>query len=134
MSGCLPQKKWDRIFKEHKKRQALARLKKKRWIKHKKVGEKMLYTFHENAYVCALKEKIICSNKRLLGGKMSLVVFDFPEVAKKARNAFRSFLKEAGFAQKQLSVWISTKNVGDELRALIQILHLNKWVEVYTII
>ncbi|MFA4845720.1 MAG: hypothetical protein WC654_04135 [Patescibacteria group bacterium] len=133
MSGWMPREEWDRIFEKQKKKAALTRLRKKNWVSNRIQGERVIFQLSFDALVTILKEQIILSDKRLRGNKHALVIFDFPEVAKKARTAFRTFLKEAGFLQKQLSVWISDKDAVHQMKSLIQLLNLEKWAEVYTV-
>lgn len=133
MSGCMTTEEWDRIFEKQQKKRALSRLRKKQWVTHETQGERIVFQLDSNAMITGLKEQVITSKKKLENGQHTLVVFDFPEAAKKARTAFRSFLKKAEFQQKQLSVWISEKDVLKNLRSIIRLLKLEKWVEVYTI-
>jgi len=42
-----------------------------------------------------------------------------------------TLLKSVGFTQKQLSVWFSNKSILDEMQALVRILKIEKWVNIY---
>ena len=60
-----------------------------------------------------------------------LVIFDFPEAAKESRQAFRRLLRRIGFEFIQFSVWSSKKNIIFEIREVVDILKLGRWVKIY---
>jgi len=122
---------WNRIFREKKKRRALKELKRKKWLTERQEGDKVVYELTESAVIQHLKSTIRSTTDVLPEPSIVLVTFDFPEAARRARNSFRYFLKSAGFAQKQLSVWFSTKSILGEMQALIRVLKIEKWVAVY---
>lgn len=64
-------------------------------------------------------------------GKWRIVVFDIPESKRLIRNLFRRNLKKWGFKHLQKSVWISKKNVTDQLFNYIKDLGIEKWVWVF---
>jgi len=53
-----------------------------------------------------LSLKQLVTNSKDWDGKWRLVIFDIPESARRAREQIRRLLKELGFQQLQLSVWI----------------------------
>ncbi len=79
----------------------------------------------------ALKDRIITQANTLSEGWVCVVVFDIPEDVKTLRKAFRRFLKQAGFKQLQLSVWVTPKDVVTNLSQLIEQLKIQKWVHVF---
>lgn len=134
MEGRMSQAEWDCVFERKEKKKALARLRKKKWITNKTHGNQVEFRLNDDAVVSGIKNNIATSQQLHQAGHQTLVIFDIPEVASKSRRTFRNFLKESGFAQKQLSVWVSKKDVVKEMKILIRLLDAEKWVEVYTMI
>jgi DNA-binding transcriptional regulator PaaX len=131
LRGWIEQDEWNQLFSDQKKKRALRRLKKQAWLSHRQEGNRMVYEIHENAVVQFLKNTIRSSTFLLPTPMIVLVTFDFPEAARKARNSFRHYLKQVGFSQQQLSVWATKKSVAREIRLLIRMLKIEKWVNVY---
>jgi CRISPR-associated endonuclease Cas2 len=52
-------------------------------------------------------------------GFWRVVMYDFPEAEKSKRDSLRKFLKKLGFAQWQISVWVSPHPVIDKLDKLL---------------
>ena len=63
-------------------------------------------------------------------GKYLVAIWDIPETKRIVRNLLRRRLKEWGFKNLQKSVWVSKRNVEQQLRALISELGIGKWVAV----
>ena len=63
-----------------------------------------------------------------------LMQFDFPEAAKLARDNFRGYLKSIGFKYVQGSVWSTDKDVKAPICALIELLKIERWVKIYTVV
>lgn len=59
-----------------------------------------------------------------------IAMYDFPETHKRQRNLFRRFLKKIGFAQWQLSVWVSPHPVIPQLNKLITKNNLHQFCSV----
>lgn len=64
-------------------------------------------------------------------GKWRIVVWDIPEQKRIIRNLFRRNLKKWGFKNLQKSVWISKKNVTDQLFNYVKELRIEKWVWIF---
>jgi len=76
-------------------------------------------------------QEILDSKKETVSdGKYRIVIWDIPESKRTIRNLLRRRLKEWGFKSCQKSVWVSQKNVTQQLRRLITDLGLEKWVAV----
>lgn len=133
LNGEISNEKWNQIFSEQKKRKALERMRKKQWIDYHAQGDHIIFTLSHDPIALLIKTNIVSTKNVLPSEQQLLVIFDFPEAARRARNSFRAFLKKAGFKQKQLSVWISQKNCVDELKKLIKLSGTEKWVEAYLI-
>ena len=117
--------------KEREKRQAIRRLKQMKFLKERKEGNRLEYELSANGQVAALETIMRCTRSFLPDGEYCLVVFDFPEAARRSRQSFRRLLRRIGFERLQLSVWRTKKNVIRETRALIGLLKIGKWVEAY---
>ncbi|MBI4435323.1 CRISPR-associated endonuclease Cas2 [Candidatus Uhrbacteria bacterium] len=129
--GVMEPEEWNRIFREKKKRRVLKELKRKKWLTERREGNQIVYELEASVAIRRLKTAIRSKVAFLPEPSIVLVAFDFPEAARKARDSFRYFLKSAGFAKKQLSVWFTNKSVLDEIQALVRMLNLEKWVNVF---
>lgn len=63
--------------------------------------------------------------------KWRIVIFDIPEQHRKLRDALRYRLKEWQFKQMQKSVWVSKKDLVDELKVFIDEIGLKSWVKIF---
>jgi DNA-binding transcriptional regulator PaaX len=131
MHGRISSDEWDRIFCDQRRKRALKRLRDKKWIADRRSGTNIQFTLRYDAAVKSIQSKIQTKTTRLPSRTFALVTFDFPEAARRARDAFRLMLKHLSFRQQQLSVWISDKNVVHELELLVRMMKLDKWVRVY---
>ena len=129
--GIMEPEEWNRIFREKKKRRVLKELKRKKWLTQRREGNQIVYELAESVAIHHLKTMIRSTIAVLPEPSIVLVAFDFPEAARKARNSFRYFLKSVGFKQRQLSVWFSNKSILGEMQALVRILKIEKWVNIY---
>ena len=120
-----------RLHEEKMRRQAIKRLANQKFIKQCKEGERVVLELTEDGKIQALKMLIANCHDHFDGGRICLVYFDIPEAAKSARAAFRRFIKTVGFKYVQGSVWSIEKDVFKEMRYLIGLLKIDRWVEVY---
>jgi hypothetical protein len=121
----------ERFQLEREKKKALWRLKENKWIKQKNESDRVEYEITNDGRIAAL-EAVMCSSDSLLPeGEWCLVVFDFPEPARRSRGIFRRLLKRVGFECIQLSVWQTKKNIYFEINEIIKLLKINHWVRVY---
>lgn len=128
----MARKEWDRMYgKEMKERRALKKLREKRWIEDRQTGNGILVRIHSDAVVASLKTQILRTTEVLTDGFMTLLSFDFPNGATKARNQWRGLIRRLGLKKEQLSVYSTTLNVADELCALIKALGAEKWIRVF---
>ncbi|NQV89560.1 MAG: CRISPR-associated endonuclease Cas2 [Parcubacteria group bacterium] len=77
-----------------------------------------------------LKDRIVLERREMLEDERCFVIFDVPEDIRKTRNTLRHFLKQAGFKQVQQSVWVTDKDVADDMRQLVEELKISDWVRV----
>jgi len=85
----------------------------------------------EDGKIQAIKVLIANCHDRFHDGRICLVSFDIPEAAETARAAFRRFIKTVGFKYVQGSVSSIKKDVFKEMRYLIGLLKIGRWVEVH---
>jgi len=117
--------------KEREKKKMIWRLKKNKWIKERKEGERVEYELTNNGRIAVLEIIIGRTDSFLPDGEWCLVIFDFPEAARRSRQIFRRLLKRLGFTGIQLSVWRAKKDVVREIRELVTLLKIDRWVQVY---
>ena len=119
------------LYEEKMKRQAVQRLKRQKFIKMRKEGERVIHELTNDGKIKIMKTVIICGRDYYIDDQVCLVSFDFPEAASEARKIFRRFLKSAGFKFVQGSVWSSRKSVAPILKDLVSRLGIKRWVEIY---
>jgi hypothetical protein len=130
LRGYLPQEEWDRLFGDVKKKATLRRLRKKKWVEDRRLGNGVTYSLSRDVLVEYLKNSMRHTSHEVHAGEL-LLAFDFPEAACRARRDWRRLLKSVGFKQVQLSVWSTIKSVEDQILQLVRLLGVHKWVRVY---
>lgn len=130
LRGYLPQEEWNRLFGDTKRKTILRRLRKKKWIEDRRLGNGVTYSLSQDVLAEHLKNSIKQTTAKVHAGEL-LVAFDFPEAAGLARRDWRRLLKSVGFKQVQLSVWSTVKSVEEQMTQLVSLLGLQKWVKVY---
>ncbi len=131
-TGGKTEEEWKAIMKSKRKKAALKRMRRKKWITDSKSGAQIIYKIHQDALIEALKWEIINSEKRAsCKTERIIIMFDFPVAATTARNMFRRLLKKFGFNQLQQSVWTSRRDIFKPMRILIDILELSDWVAIF---
>jgi DNA-binding transcriptional regulator PaaX len=128
--GILTHEEWEKLFGDQRMKAALCRLKKRKWIEDRHLGNNIEFELSNEAIVEYVKWHVR-SKPSHQDDEETLVVFDFPEAARKARQKWRRLLKGIGFTRLQLSVWSSLRDVGKEVQSLIATLGIQKWVRVY---
>ena len=107
--------------------QALKRLREKGYIEQDKIDA--------NKVILKLTEL----GKDVLGGEFDeskwdgiwrVVIFDIPEKKRIIRDMFRRKLRHWGFKPWQISVWITKRNVTEQLRKTIKELGIEDWVAI----
>jgi DNA-binding transcriptional regulator PaaX len=127
---------YDRAQRDKEKwqtKQAIKRLRERKFIKARKDGDRVVYELTAGGKVKAL-EIALRSSKYVFDEKICLVSFDFPEASRRARNHFRHFLKKIGFKFVQGSVWSSRRDVSIPMQQLINLLRIESWVKVYIVV
>ncbi|MEW6408452.1 MAG: hypothetical protein AB1465_07265 [Patescibacteria group bacterium] len=107
------------------------RLKKKGFLKSKKIGGKNLYKFTELGVRELERRRILQSaslKKKKWSGKWYILFFDIPEINKKLRDLFRRWLYQLGYRKFQISVWISPYDVFEETKTVLKLFNLEKYV------
>lgn len=109
----------------------LRQLKRQKLIEARTIGDRVIYNLTAHGKTKFLKAQIRAINKQSDGIKpRCIVIFDVPESEKVARNTFRKFLRECGFAKLQHSVWCANAAVLPHLMRLINELEIKKWVKI----
>lgn len=127
---------WMEKFLEDKnKRQkihsALANLKRRGYLQKRKFKKSYGFILTNKAQkkVLSLRLKSYRKNK-IPNSEQLLVFFDIPEKIKLTRELFRRKLKELGFVQLQKSIWITSYNVVEEVKELIQNYSIENQVQI----
>jgi len=121
----------ERLHELKMRHQAMKRLVEEKLVRVRREGNKVVYMLTADGEVKAIKTAIRRCSDYFFDDRICLVSFDIPEAARKARSAFRRFLKSAGFRFVQGSVWSIKKNVARDVRALVSHLKIERWVEIY---
>jgi DNA-binding transcriptional regulator PaaX len=116
---------------ERKRRsEMLQRLKRRRLIRVRKTAHHLEIALTQAGRLEAIRISLGKKQTKLPSGESCLIIFDFPESARRARNAFRRFIKTCGFSLLQQSVWESRYDVFDEVHAFIRVAKIASWVTV----
>ncbi|MBI4713959.1 hypothetical protein HY771_02130 [Candidatus Uhrbacteria bacterium] len=110
--------------------QQIQYLKRKKWILSKQT-EKGLFIKLSDIGKNELIARSAQSKPKLSGKNVCLLIFDFPESARKGRDAFRYFIRTLGFKQVQMSVWKSDKNYVEDIKRFIEDAKISKWIKLY---
>lgn len=105
-------------------------LKRKKWIEVKKTQKGLMIKLSDLGKMNLLARDVH-TRPKLTGGKSLILIFDFPETARKGRNAFRYFIKTLGFKPVQLSVWKSDQDYLQDLKRFIKDAKISQWVKVF---
>ena|SRR3989338_3394011 len=118
----------------YKVRRAITTLEKSNLINLQREGDQIYVTLEEKGY----KKVAQYSLKKLLDyklkqkkwdGKWFMVFFDIPETQRVKRNYLRDFLKEIGFYQYQLSVYIFPYECESEINFIKQVVEGAKYTK-----
>lgn len=114
----------------YEEQERLRDLKQRKLIATKKIGSKLMVRLTEKGWRQALRDRIRCAGRTCKERMMILVIFDVPESERFVRDTLRAVLSDCGFTMVQKSVWVTRKDVVDELCALLQGSGLNRWVRI----
>lgn len=123
----------DRRFRnKHATMQAIRRLQKAGYIRARQRGADLTFALTSSGETQALVSRLRRQPKRRLAdGKVCLVIYDFPEVARNARDAFRYLLKILKFTKVQGSVWECRYDVARHIRYFVQLNKADDWIMVF---
>ena len=99
-------------------------------IKARRIGRRLRVALTDTGRLRLLKLRIGMA-RRLPRVEMVLVAFDFPISQRKAREAFRYFLKTCGFEKLQQSLWRSRHDVAAPLQEFIRRSGTNAWARIF---
>lgn len=108
---------------------AFERWQSQKYLEKVRQGERVLYRLGaKGREILAERRPSVAHRRRSWDGKWRMVVFDFPEVARKARDAFRWRLRSERMGCLQKSVWLTPDPVIPAWRTLLQETELTEWV------
>lgn len=122
-----------RIVKENRRRELrywASSAKRAKLIDVQRTGNRLRVALTDAGRLRLLKGRIHAA-RRLPVDEMILVSFDFPVSQRKAREAFRYFLKSCGFEKLQQSLWRSRHDVASPLADFIRRSGAESWVRVF---
>ncbi|KKW31792.1 MAG: Repressor in the phenylacetic acid catabolism [Candidatus Uhrbacteria bacterium GW2011_GWA2_52_8d] len=129
--GIREEEARQRVRKAQKKeRDRFAYLKRKKWIEMKRTAEGLLVRLTDQGRMERLR-RTLHEKPLLKGSRVCLVMFDVPESVRHSRDAFRHFLKTAGFTLVQRSVWMSNRDVASDVMQFIRQAKIVDWVSVF---
>ncbi len=111
--------------------QALERLRKARFVQVEKRKDGYYVALSGGGEIELVKQRVYHGTKLLQQGWICLVVFDIPEQVKEIREDFRRLMKRCGFTMLQQSVWMSSRDVEQDMRQLVHLLGVEKWIKVF---
>ncbi|MFH1112197.1 MAG: hypothetical protein V1712_04005 [Patescibacteria group bacterium] len=107
-------------------RQTINDLRKRQYIKTKRLGKKLIISVADKGKLAILRSRL--KQIKPSDGICTVVVFDIPESASSARRQFRRWLKDCHFKMLQRSVWITDRDVAALINKAINQLHLPGWI------
>ncbi len=110
--------------------QMLKRLQKRRLIRIRKTARHLEGALTDTGRIEAIRLSLWKKHPKLPAGESCVIIFDFPESARRSRNVFRRFIKACGFSLLQQSVWESPHDVFDAVQAFIRAARIASWVTV----
>ena len=121
------QREWEAALK----RREMRRLKERKFITLRKEGDEAIAALTTDGKIFALKTIIRNIDKLLPEGQQCLVSFDVPEASRKLRLSWRRLLKKFEFRFLHGSVWVTERDVVGEMRALVFLAKIEKYVKVF---
>ncbi len=120
-----------RAVKERRRQMGLVMaMKRRNLIDTRKTAAGLEIALTAKGSMRAVREAVKGNRTKLPTGQSCMVLFDIPESASASRNAFRYFLKDAGFKMVQLSVWESPFDVFRDVLNFVTAAAIDKWVTV----
>ncbi len=119
------------IVKERKEtRRALARLQAKKLLKLSKQGEQLMFSLSQKGVEEVLKQRIVETKKRLPKGCLCYVSFDIPKKMVSVRYILMALLKRVEFVMAHQSLWVTHKDVGEDLASLVRLMGAHDLIHV----
>ena len=116
--------------KKAAQRESIQQLRRAKFITTKNQGDRLIINLTDKG-----KRAVLLYSLRQAPpsprGYSTLVIFDVPEAASRARRILRLFLKRGEFKQLQKSVWILNRDAVPILRQFINEYKLSGWVRVF---
>lgn len=131
-----PGKSYDEILRirgakeRRRRREAINHLRRRKLVEIQKTEQGLMVMLTDAGAREAVREAVRQNRMRLPSGQSCIVIFDVPEQSRAARDALRAFLRDAGFAMVQRSVWESRYDVFRETLNFITAAGVRDWVRV----
>ncbi len=111
-------------------RTTIQALKRRQYIKAKKIGKRLMFYLTDKGKMACLTEQLRQTkpnSKRF----HTVVIFDIPESQRLARRQLRWLLRQGNFIKLQQSVWMSKTDTYELITRLTKELKLQPWVNVF---
>lgn len=116
-----------------KTRGVLAKLKYYNWVKKTTEGDEVFYEITDKGEKAVDKYLKPLSQTGKWDGKWRLVMFDIPESRRDVRDRLRRALTNLGLGILQASVWISPKNIRDDISEIAQKLDIGNSLKFFEV-
>ena len=115
-------------------RSALSRMSQKGWLKVRRVHNKSYYglTDKDKRLLSEGAELIYHGRQDHWDGKWHLLTYSIPEEKRDTRNLLRKRLSWLGYGMLSNATWMCPRDVGAELKELIDSLDIEQYVEIFT--
>lgn len=115
---------------DERQRRALAQLRRKRWIDYEFTNGAFTFSFTEKGLHEGLVSRIITTTKKLSRGYVCIVAYDVPEDFRQGRRVLESLFRKAKCIRLQKSVWMTGRDIVDDLEATIRLHRIESMVTI----
>ncbi|MBI5733400.1 MAG: CRISPR-associated endonuclease Cas2 [Candidatus Kerfeldbacteria bacterium] len=105
-------------------------LKRRQYIKAKKIGKRLMFYLTDKGKMACLTEQLR-QTKPNSKKFYTVVIFDIPESERLARRQLRWLLRQGNFIKLQQSVWASKTDTYELISKLVKDLKLQPWVNIF---
>ncbi len=108
----------------------LKRLKKRELVKMRETGDKIYFSLTKDGRILLLTKALKEKSGKLPNGQQCFIIFDVPESVRYVRREIRYILKNIECDKVQRSVWVTDRDVVQELVQLVKLSGLEKWIQI----
>ena len=105
-------------------------LRRRGFVKSRRIGNRLEICLTKEGEQRVWRDRLRATSRKVEGGRVCIVIFDFPESEKRRREQWRTFLKWLGMRYLQKSVWYTDRDIGSGLAAKMKREGLEEWIHV----